>query len=92
MKLEGLSLNLSKAKHEQNRLKEACVEFEAIFISKLLEGLRKTVDKSGFITGGIAEEVFEDMLYDEYAKRMAQRATLGIALKMYEHIKGGKST
>lgn len=86
MKIEGCSLNLYKSQNGQNTLKKVCIEFEAIFISKLFEGLRKTVDKSGFITGGRAEEIFEDMLYNEYARKMAERQTLGIAEMMYKRM------
>lgn len=84
MKVEGYPLNLGNSKEE--KLKKACVDFEAIFVSKLLEGLRKTVNKSDFITGGVGEEIFTDMLYDEYARSIAKNGTLGIAEMMYRDI------
>jgi len=71
---------------DQKRLKETCVEFEAIFISKLLKGLRNTVYKSGFIDGGEGEEIFADMLYDEYAKKMAHSNSFGLAEMLYKQI------
>ncbi|MEW6680692.1 MAG: rod-binding protein [bacterium] len=86
MKIESYPLNLYKTQADQKKLRSACVEFEAIFISKLLEGLRKTIDKSGFIDGGQGEEIFTDMLYDEYAKAIAQNGSLGLAEMMYRDI------
>lgn len=86
MKIEGYSINLYKTQVEHEKLKDACIDFEAIFISKMLEGLRKTVDKSGFMDGGIVEEIFQDMLWNEYAKSMAQSQRLGIAEMLYKDI------
>jgi flagellar protein FlgJ len=67
-------------------LYKVCLEFEAIFIKQMLNSMRKTVEKSGLLDGGLAEEFFEDMLYDEYAKKMAQTAQFGLAETMYLQI------
>ena len=67
-------------------LYEACQEFEAIFIKQMLNVMRKTVPKSGLLDGGAAEEIFEDMLYDEYAGSMARTAGLGLADTIYEQL------
>ncbi len=34
----------------------------------------------------MSEDIFEDMLYDEYAKKMAQTAQFGLAETMYLQI------
>ena len=62
-----------------SKLYKASVEFEAILIKQMLNAMRKSVPKSGLLDGGMAEEFFEDMLYDEYAKNMAQSAHFGLA-------------
>ena len=64
-------------------LYKVCMEFEAIFIKQMLNSMRKTVEKSGMMDGGMAEEFFEDMLYDEYAKKMAATANFGLAAMIY---------
>ncbi|MEW6681036.1 MAG: rod-binding protein [bacterium] len=84
MKIASYPLNLYKTQADQRKLRSACVEFEAIFISKLLKGLRGTIDKTGFIDGGRGEEIFQDMLYDEYAKTVAEKQSLGIAEIIYK--------
>jgi len=61
------------------RLYQVSVEFEAILIKQMLNAMRKSVPKSGLLDGGMAEEFFEDMLYDEYAKKMAETAQFGLA-------------
>jgi flagellar protein FlgJ len=36
--------------------------------------------------GGMAEDVFEDMLYDEYAKKMSDSSNFGIAKMLYRDL------
>ena len=73
---------------EQVKLKEACRDFEALFIKQMLDTMRKTVSKTGMLDGGMAEDVFEDMLYDEYSKSMAASADFGIADMMFSELSG----
>ena len=71
---------------ESVKLKSAAVDFEALFIKQMLDNMRSTVQKSGFLDGGFAEEIYQDMLYDEYAKKMAQTARFGIAEQLYDSL------
>jgi flagellar protein FlgJ len=65
---------------------KVCQEFEAIFIKQMLNSMRRTVEKSGLLEVGLAEEFFEDMLYDEYAKKMAANANFGLAAMIYSQL------
>ncbi len=58
-------------KKELEKLRNACADFESIFMHQMLKEMRKTVDKSGMIHGGQAEEIFADMLDQERAKTMS---------------------
>ena len=69
-----------------SKLYKACQEFEAIFIKQMLNVMRKTVNKTGLLNGGFAEEVFEDMLYDEYAKKMSESANFGLSDTLYKQL------
>ena len=75
---------------DNQKLKDACVNFESIFVKQMLDSMRKTVTKSGLTDGGFAEEIYQDFLYDEYAKEIAQTANLGIAEMMYKQLGGSK--
>ena len=74
------------AKADDAALKEACREFEAIFIEQMLKSMRKTVNKSGLMDGGMAEGIFEDMLYENYAQKMSKSADLGLSDMLYRQI------
>lgn len=68
------------------KLMDACVEMESLFVAKMLKEMRKTVHKGEMLHGGFAEEIFEDMLYDEYAKKMAESANFGLAAMIYRQV------
>lgn len=72
--------------NRKDELYKTCVDFEAIFIKQMLNVMRKTVHKSGFLEGGFAEEVFEDLLFDEYSKKMAENARFGFADLLYSQL------
>lgn len=71
---------------EKKRLKEVSQDFEALMINQMLKEMRKTVNKSELINGGVAEEIFEDMLYDEYAKEFSKTKSFGLAETIYNQM------
>ncbi|OQY38555.1 MAG: hypothetical protein B6229_05650 [Spirochaetaceae bacterium 4572_7] len=96
---QALSTNqVSRAKSLQTDIKnssdkelmETCQDFEAMFIKQMLDSMKKTVNKSGLIKENMGEEVFDDMLYDEYAKNMAATSSFGIAKTMYKQLSATK--
>jgi len=65
---------------DQKKLKQAADDFESLFVKKMLDSMKSTLHKeSRIINGGFAEEVFEDMLYDEYARLLTTAETFGIS-------------
>jgi Rod binding domain-containing protein len=68
------------------RLREACSEFEALFINLLLKELRATVGKSGLMDGGRAEEVYTGMMDTEMARDLAAKGGIGLAAILYRQL------
>ncbi len=68
------------------RLMDACVEMESLFVARMLKEMRKTVHKGEWMHGGFAEEVFEDLLYDEYAMTLSKTSNLGLAKLIYSEL------
>lgn len=71
---------------DNKKLKKACEDFEAVFISYLLKAMRKTVPKSGLWGMGREEEIFTEMRDEEFAKAMARRGALGVAGMLYREL------
>jgi flagellar protein FlgJ len=68
-------------------LYKACQDFEALFIKQMLDAMRKTVNKADdMLNGGMSQDIFEGMLYDEYAKKMAETAQFGLSDMIYRQV------
>ena len=68
-------------------LYKASQDFEALFIKQMLDVMRKTIHKEDdLLGGGLGQDVYEDMLYDEYAKKMAATAQFGLADMIYRQV------
>jgi peptidoglycan hydrolase FlgJ len=68
-------------------LYEKCLELETFLVKNLLTSMRNTVQKSGLIDEGFAGKIYEDMLYDEYAKDLTKNAGFGLAENAYRQLK-----
>ena len=76
----------SKMDKVHERLWDACVEVESLFVAKMLKEMKKTVPKNEWLHGGRAEEIFEDMLYDEYSLKMSKNYNFGMARLLYDEM------
>ncbi len=70
-------------------LKKACSEMTSLFVDQLFKAMRATVPKSELFGGGKAEEIYTDMLDQEYAKRMVEQETLGLSSLMMDRFRPG---
>src|SRR5205814_503492 len=73
--------DVTNAVTPQNREKIRAVseEFESVFLNLVLKSMRDTVQSSGLVDGGNAEEIYRSMLDTEYSKEMAHQRQSGIA-------------
>ena len=72
------------------QLQKAAEEFESIFITKMLQEMDKTVDKSGSIFGEKSPYVdtFKSIVYQQMAHDMASnpRTSIGLAGQIYKQM------
>ena len=77
------SLELNKRRKGDNQtdsaLRDASMKMESLFINHLLQEMRATIDKSGFISGGRAEEIYPSLMDAETANRISARGGIGLA-------------
>jgi flagellar protein FlgJ len=71
-----------------DKLYEQCLELEIFLVKTLISSMRNTVQKSGLIDEGFAGKMYEDMLYDEYARDFAKNANFGMAEMAYLDLTG----
>lgn len=77
--------NLSSGKDDP-KLQAACKEMESLFINYLIQQMRATIDKSGFISGGRGEEIFTSMLDVELARKMSDAGGIGLSSMLLEQL------
>jgi flagellar protein FlgJ len=69
------------------KLYRLCLELETFLVKNLLTTMRNTVQKSGLVDDSFAGKMYEDMLYDEYAKDLTKNANFGMAEQAYLQLK-----
>lgn len=77
------ALKANNRKIDPAKADQVANEFEAQFISQMLENMFSTVDTGGFLGGGQEEETYRSFLIDEYGKLMARSGGIGVA----DHVK-----
>jgi flagellar protein FlgJ len=72
---------------KEDQLYQLCLELETFLVKNLLTSMRNTVQKSGFVDESFAGKMYEDMLYEEYAKDFTKNAGFGLAEHAYRQLK-----
>ena len=70
---------------DADELRQAAKAFESVFMSQLLKQMRSTVHKEEMFHGGAGEDIFSEMLDEEFAEMMSVRGT-GIADMLYRQL------
>jgi flagellar protein FlgJ len=73
---------------KSDKLYEQCLALETFLTKTLISGMRGTVQKTGLIDDSFAGKMYEDMLYDEYAKTYTENANFGLADLAYLELTG----
>ncbi|MBQ0051591.1 MAG: rod-binding protein [Treponema sp.] len=71
-----------------SKLYEKSLEMESYIVKNMLSSMRKTVMKADS-ENSYAKNMYEDMLYDEYATMMTKNAGFGLADQMYLQLSQG---
>ncbi len=78
MQIQGFNLS-NQAALQLNRQNEAAEDFEAVFIQMSLKQMRPQ-SKEGFLSGGMAEDIFYQFFDEAISKEMAKsNDNLGLA-------------
>jgi flagellar protein FlgJ len=69
----------------RGQLRAVAEEFESLFAKQMLDSMRDTLSPDNdLFYGGMAEDIFQDMLYEEYARMLSKTGSLGIADIIYD--------
>jgi Rod binding domain-containing protein len=77
---DGMSVKMAQISKSalQNKAENAAEEFEAFFLTRMMESMFSGISTDGLFGGGHAEKVYRSLLLDEYGKEMAKLGTVGV--------------
>lgn len=75
-----------KPKLDEEKLKKACKDFEAIFINKMIKNMRATVPKSSLLDGGTQQEIYQSLFDEELSKSLAGKGGMGLGKILQRHL------
>ncbi len=84
--VDTLKHRLSGGSRDEAGLKQACQDFEAVFVGKLWEEMRNTVPKEGYLHGRF-EDHYVSLFDQEFSKKMAASGGIGLADMLYTQLK-----
>jgi peptidoglycan hydrolase FlgJ len=84
--VDELSAKDLQKEKQKKKLMDACIESESLFVNQMLKQMRNTIHKGEILNGGQTEEIFTDMLYDQYSLNISKNANLGLAKQMYDQL------
>ncbi len=64
---------------ERLQVRAAAEEFEAVFLSQMLEPMFKGIETDGMFGGGSSEKIYQSVMLQEYGKALARSGGVGIA-------------
>ncbi len=88
------SVNQNSSNYSDDKLLEVAEDFTSIFMNLVFKQMRSTLNtKDSLLYGGMQEEVFSDMLYEEYSKISSKKGNVGYELtkSIYDFMKSNMS-
>lgn len=76
---------------DTDSLRQACEDFESVFVAYLLKSMRKTVPKSELMNGGLSQDTYQSMMDDEIARAVAKGPGIGLAAAIYRQLNEAKN-
>lgn len=62
-----------------HRIEESAKDFEAVFVSEMLKPMFEGIEVNEIFGGGKGEEIFSDMIVQEYGKKISEAGGIGLA-------------
>lgn len=85
--VDRLRSDLTPGPSKDKKLREACTNFEAVFIGKLWEQMRATVPKEGYLHSP-QEDMYRSMFDRDFSEQMAKDGGIGLGDMLYAQLKG----
>ena len=81
-----IKANNNAGRMSNEKIDAVAQDFEAFFISMMMESMMSGLKTNGFFGGGQGEKVFRSVLVQEYGKESAKQGGFGIADSVREQL------
>lgn len=68
-----------KKKFASQQVDKAAEDFEAMFLTQMMQPMFEGIPTDGMFGGGQSEEIYRSMMLDEYGKLIAKAGGIGVA-------------
>lgn len=75
--------SINYAQDKATKLKKACDDFEALFLSQMFKTMRETVPQDGLIKENQGEQIFTQMLDSQVAQDFTKNRSIGLSDMLY---------
>ncbi len=84
-KIQDLQKRLANMPSDEKKLKQACQDFESLFMTKIWQQMRSTLPKEGYLHSK-QEEQYLGMFEHELASKMANAGGIGLGNMLYQNL------
>lgn len=70
----------------KQELKEACQQFESIFLNYMMKSMRATVPDGGLFEKGMTFDIIQSMHDEALTEEISQNGGIGLAQQLYEQL------
>ncbi|WP_031482004.1 rod-binding protein [Maridesulfovibrio frigidus] len=85
-KLNSLNDKISGGENVEEGLRSACKKFEAVFMGKIWQQMRKGVQKSGYLKNNY-EEQYTSMFDKDFSEKLADGGGIGLGDMLYQQLR-----
>ena len=68
------------------KLRQACADFESIFIYFILKSARKSIPENGLLESSHESKIYKSMLDEQMAQSVAKGGGMGLGQLLYEEL------
>lgn len=86
-KFVGRDKDLAPRNAQEKELLDTVTELESLMVNQMYKSMRNNINKENdLLYGGMTEDIFTDMLYNEYSLLTSKTSNLGLAKQMYKQM------
>lgn len=77
---------VSNGERDNRRLRQACQQFESMFLAMMLKEMRQTVPHDGLLKKSNADDIYQSLFDSQLADLLARREATGLTEFFYQQL------